>query len=366
MMNVSDFESEDYSEVSSLADEIELIVDNQYAGLRLDACLAKMLPEYSRSRITDCIKKGFVSIDDKVASPKTKVVGGEKIIFRLPEKVETANFAPENIPLNIIYEDDAILVIDKPANLVVHPAAGNWSGTLLNGLLHYCPALQTVPRAGIVHRLDKDTTGLMVVAKTVPAQTDLIRQLQERTVKRIYRAIANGVVPYDGKIETQIGRNPHNRLKMAVVPFGGKLAVTHVTVLERFATHSYIECALETGRTHQIRVHLREAKHPLAGDPLYGNPRHACDEAVKAAVQALNRQALHARELRLIHPVSGEEMSFKSELPADFKAVLAALRGEYIMEKPFSGSLKNDFDEDFDDDWDDDDDNGVEVVYVRE
>ncbi|MBR7002918.1 MAG: 23S rRNA pseudouridine(1911/1915/1917) synthase RluD [Neisseriaceae bacterium] len=363
MMNVSDFESEDYSEVSSLADEIELTIDNQYAGMRLDACLANMLPEYSRSRITDCIKKGFVSIDNRVASAKMKVVGGEKIIFRLPEKVETANFAPENIPLNIIYEDDAILVIDKPAHLVVHPAAGNWTGTLLNGLLHYCPALQTVPRAGIVHRLDKDTTGLMVVAKTVPAQTDLIRQLQERSVKRIYRAIANGVVPYDGKIETQIGRNPHNRLKMAVVPFGGKPAITHVTVLERFETHSYIECALETGRTHQIRVHLREARHPLAGDPLYGNPRHACDEPVKAAIQNLGRQALHACKLSLIHPISGEEVSFKSELPADFKAVLAALRGEYVMATPFSGSLKDDFD---DDTFDDDDDNGVEVVYVRE
>ena len=363
MMNVSDFESEDYSEVSSLADEIELIIDNQYAGFRLDACLAKMLPEYSRSRITDCIKKGFVSIDDKVASAKMKVVGGEKIVFRLPEKVETANFSPENIPLNVVYEDEAVLVIDKPANLVVHPAAGNWTGTLLNGLLHYCPALQTVPRAGIVHRLDKDTTGLMVVAKTMPAQTDLIRQLQERSVKRIYRAIANGVVPYDGKIETLIGRNPHNRLKMAVVPFGGKPAITHITVLERFATHSYIECALETGRTHQIRVHLREAKHPLAGDPLYGNPRHACDEQVKAAIQNLGRQALHAQALQFIHPVSGELVSFKTELPADFKAVLSALRGEYVMDKSAPNTFVDDFD---DDDWDDDDDNGVEVVYVRE
>ena len=363
MMNVSDFESEDYSEVSSLADEIELIIDNQYAGFRLDACLAKMLPEYSRSRITDCIKKGFVSIDDKVASAKMKVVGGEKIVFRLPEKVETANFSPENIPLNVVYEDEAVLVIDKPANLVVHPAAGNWTGTLLNGLLHYCPALQTVPRAGIVHRLDKDTTGLMVVAKTMPAQTDLIRQLQERSVKRIYRAIANGVVPYDGKIETLIGRNPHNRLKMAVVPFGGKPAITHITVLERFATHSYIECALETGRTHQIRVHLREAKHPLAGDPLYGNPRHACDEQVKAAIQNLGRQALHAQALQFIHPVSGELVSFKTELPADFKAVLSALRGEYVMDKSVPNAFVDDFD---DDDWDDDDDNGVEVVYVRE
>lgn len=359
MMNVSDFESEDYNEVSSLADEIELIIDNQYAGLRLDACLASVLPEYSRSRITDCIKKGFVSVNDKVGSPKMKVVGGEKIIFRLPEKVETANFAPENIPLNIVYEDDAILVIDKPANLVVHPAAGNWTGTLLNGLLYYCPDLQQVPRAGIVHRLDKDTTGLMVVAKTIAAQTELVRQLQARTVKRIYRAIANGIVPYDGKIETLIGRNPHNRLKMAVVPFGGKPAVTHITVLERFETHSYIECALETGRTHQIRVHLREARHPLAGDPLYGNPRHACADNVKAAIQNLGRQALHACKLSLIHPVSGEEMSFKSELPDDFKTVLSALRGEYT----FSGSLNN---IDDDDTFDDDDDNGVEVVYVRE
>ncbi len=348
----------DYNEESEDGAEIILDIPNEYAGFRLDAALAALLPDFSRARLSTHIKDGAVTVNDKKALPKQKLIGGERVVLSPPVDVEVSAFTAEDIPLNIVYEDEAVLVLDKPAGLVVHPAAGNWSGTLLNGLLFYCPALREVPRAGIVHRLDKDTSGLMVVAKTLAAQTHLVRQLQARTVKRIYRAIADGIVPYDGKIETLIGRNPHNRLKMAVVKFGGKEAVTHVTVLERFAAHTYIECALETGRTHQIRVHVREAGHPLAGDPLYGNPRHDCTLAVKEAVKSLGRQALHAQQLSFNHPVSGEAVSFKSALPEDMKNLLAALRGVYQPDAVMPDDV---LDEEADDEDDD-----VTVIYVRE
>ena len=257
-------------------------------------------------------------------------------------------------------------MLNKPAGLVVHPAAGNWSGTLLNGLLAHCPALSQVPRAGIVHRLDKDTSGLMVVAKTLQAQNHLVQQLQDRTVKRIYRAVANGVVPFDGKIDTLIGRDPHNRLKMAVVKFGGKPAVTHVKVLERYGSHSYIECALETGRTHQIRVHMREANHPLAGDPVYGNPRHAASDKVKEVVKGLGRQALHAYRLSFVHPQSGETVSFEAPLPQDIYHLLSVLRLESGMDSSLSNEAEwQDHMVDDDDDWNEDD-YDVEVVYLKE
>ncbi|RRD90300.1 23S rRNA pseudouridine(1911/1915/1917) synthase RluD [Conchiformibius steedae] len=329
------------------------------AGQRLDAALAKLLPDYSRSRISTWIKDGAVMLNQAPAAPKHKLIGGETITVTVPNDPAEQAFAPEAMDLNIVYEDDAVLVLDKPAGLVVHPAAGNWSGTLLNGLLAHCPALANVPRAGIVHRLDKDTSGLMVVAKTLPAQNHLVKQLQARSVKRIYRAVADGIVPFDGKIETQIGRDPHNRTKMAVVKFGGKDALTHVKVLERYRAHSYIECALETGRTHQIRVHMREAKHPLAGDPVYGNPRHPASPAVKEAVKGLARQALHAYRLRFIHPNTGEEVAFEAPLPADMYYLLSVLRHECGMDSPFGPAPVDE-----DDDWNEDD-YDVEVVYAR-
>ena len=348
--------TEDYNGDDEISSEIIITMPNDYAGMRLDAAMAALLPDFSRSQLARQIKEGALKLNEQIeTSGKTKIIGGEKIIFRLPESVEVMESAAENIPLDVVYEDEQVLVINKQAGLVVHPAAGNHSGTLLNGLLHYCPDLRNIPRAGIVHRLDKDTTGLMVVAKTLQAQTHLVRQLQERSVKRIYRAIANGIVPYDGKIETLIGRNPHNRLKMAVVSFGGKEAVTHVTVLERFETHTYIECALETGRTHQIRVHMRQAGHPLAGDPLYGNPRFACAAYVKEAILHLNRQALHAQQLSFRHPESGELIQFNSPLPDDMKMLLSALR-----DMPFP----QDEDSNHDDWEDDDDENGVEIIYA--
>ena len=269
------------------------------AGLRLDAALAKMLPDYSRSRLTGWIKEGAVKVNGRAAQPKDKLVGAERIEVAVPQSEEVLAFTPEPMDVDIIYEDDSVMVLNKPAGMVVHPAAGNWSGTLLNGLLAHNPALAQIPRAGIVHRLDKDTSGLMVVAKTLPAQNHLVQQLQARTVKRIYRAVANGVVPFDGKIDTLIGRDPHNRLKMAVVKFGGKEAVTHVKVLERYPAHSYIECALETGRTHQIRVHLAHEGHALVGDPLYSQ-------------KTAPRLMLHAHKLSLTHPLTLKEISVEA------------------------------------------------------
>ena len=342
-------------------------VPNELAGLRLDAALAKLAPEFSRSRLTAWIRENHVTVNGHIVPPKYKLIGGETIQAAIQQDESQLAFTPEAMTLDIIYEDDSVLVLNKPAGLVVHPAAGNWQGTLLNGLLAYCPALAQVPRAGIVHRLDKDTSGLMVVAKTVPAQTHLVRQLQARTVKRTYRAVADGIVPYDGKIETLIGRDPHNRTRMAVVPFGGKEAITHVKVLERYADFSYIECQLETGRTHQIRVHMKAAGHPLAGDPLYGNPRHPATTEAKAAIKAMARQALHAYRLSFIHPQTQEKVQFEASLPEDIYHLLSVLR----LQAGMDSAIKN-ADEwqkrltgDEDEDWDDDD-YDVDVIYIRE
>ncbi len=356
----------DFSAVADTENCINFTVPLNLAGSRLDAALAKLLPDYSRSRLSTWIKDGAVLLNGETAAPKAKLIGGEQLQVRVQQSAEQLAFAPEAMDLDIVYEDDSVLVINKPAGLVVHPAAGNWTGTLLNGLLAHCPALAQIPRAGIVHRLDKDTSGLMVVAKTLPAQTHLVQQLQARSMKRIYRAVSDGVVPFDGKIDALIGRDPHNRLKMAVVKFGGKPAVTHVKVLERYRAHSYIECALETGRTHQIRVHMREARHPLAGDPVYGNPRHPASLEAKTAVKALARQALHAYRLSFVHPGTGETLSFEAPLPADFYHLLSVLRLEAGLDSALSHEAQ--WQEKLaaeDDDWDDDD-YDVEIVYVKE
>lgn len=353
-----DFE---FSSVSATEKPLHLDVPAALAGERLDAALAKLLPDYSRSRLSSWIKSGAVLLDGKPAAPKHKLIGLEKIQVAPQASEESRAFTPEAMPLNIVYEDDSIIVLDKPAELVVHPAAGNWSGTLLNGLLAHSPSLSAVPRAGIVHRLDKDTSGLMVVAKTLTAQNHLVRQLQERSVKRTYRAVADGIVPYDGKIDTLIGRDPHNRLKMAVVKFGGKPAVTHIRVLERYRAHSYIECSLETGRTHQIRVHMKEARHPLAGDPVYGNPRHPASEEAKTAVRALSRQALHAFRLGFRHPDDDREMHFEAPLPADFYRLLSVLRLEAGMDSPLGRTKPYGTEDGFDDD-----DHDVQLIYIRD
>lgn len=365
--------ADDYNDDLDLAvdaETVELQVPNELAGKRLDAALAQLLPDYSRSRISQWIKDGQVMVNGHTAQPKSKLIGSEEITVTITPSVETAAFIAEAMDLDIVYEDDTVLVINKPAGLVVHPAAGNWTGTLLNGLLHYCPELSQVPRAGIVHRLDKDTSGLMVVAKTLPAQNNLVQQLQSRSVKRIYRAVCNNIVPFDGKIDTKIGRDPHNRLKMAVVKFGGKQAITHIKVLERYLNHSYVECALETGRTHQIRVHMREAGHPLVADATYGNVRHMCSDTVKEVVKSLQRQALHAYRLSFEHPKTKEMVSFEAPMAADIYHLLSVLR----LEAGLDSSLQHEAGyadenwqdpEDGDEDFDDDDDD-VEVIYVRE
>ena len=294
-----------------------------YAGLRLDAALARLFPEHSRSRLQAWLKSGRVVVDGQPADARRKVLGGERVsVDAEPASPETAGRA-EAIDLPVVFEDGHLLVIDKPAGMVVHPGSGNWSGTMMNALLHHAPQLGEVPRAGIVHRLDKDTSGLLVVAKTLPAQTDLVRQLQARHVKRHYLALVHGEVATSGSVDAPIGRHPVQRTKMAVVKRGGagRDARTHYQPRERFAAATLLECRLETGRTHQIRVHMASIGHPLVGDPVYGKRKSA-----DARLDAFPRQALHAWRLALVHPASGEEVSWESPLPADFSALVAALR----------------------------------------
>jgi len=285
------------------------------AGQRFDAALAHALPQFSRSRLRSWIEAGRVLVDGACVPPTRKVRGGESVIVTAtPDPRETAH-AAQPIGLAIVHEDDTLIVVDKPAGLVVHPGSGNWEGTLLNALLHHAPALAGVPRAGIVHRLDKETSGLLVVAKTIAAQTDLVRQLQARTVKREYAALAIGDLARGGTVDAPIGRHPTRRTTMAVVRTG-KPARTHYEVVERFGNATLLTCRLETGRTHQIRVHLASIGHPLVGDPAYGR---------KAAIP-FRRQALHAVRLGLVHPATGARCDWTSPLPADFAALLASLR----------------------------------------
>jgi len=293
-------------------------VPEALAGLRLDQALARMFPEHSRSRLQKWLRDGYVRLDSRQAKPKQKIWGGESVEIRpQPGPVESATRA-ERIRLDIVYEDDAVLVINKPAGLVVHPGSGNWRGTLLNALLHHSPALAQIPRAGIVHRLDKDTSGLLVVAKTLQAQTALVRQLQARTVKREYLALVHGAVRSGGEIAAPIGRDRRRRTRMAVVA-SGKPALTRYKVAQRFADATLLECSLATGRTHQIRVHMQSLGHPLFGDPVYRGKRGR-------GAPEFGRQALHAARLEFIHPVSGAPVRFEAPLPEDFRALLAALR----------------------------------------
>ncbi|OAM53119.1 RNA pseudouridine synthase [Methylovorus sp. MM2] len=334
---------------------ITLIIPQDLGGLRLDQALQKMMPEHSRSRLQSWIKDGLVTVDQQAVTAKLKVWGGEKVALIPQVLPESSAYTAQDIPLDIVYEDDHILVINKPAGLVVHPAAGNWDGTLLNALLFHAPHLKDVPRAGIVHRLDKDTSGLLVVAKTLEAQTSLVRQLQARTVKREYRAIVWGQIWRNGKVDQPIGRHPHARTKMAVNRTG-KAAVTHYEVLERFAVHTYLRCVLETGRTHQIRVHMQYLQAPMLGDPVYGMrgivPLRAMTQTLKDALQGFNRQALHAVKLGLIHPATGEAMEWQAELPQDMKAMLEAMRVEDVYDDEEFDNEEFDFgsEDDFPDD----------------
>jgi 23S rRNA pseudouridine1911/1915/1917 synthase len=297
-------------------------------GKRFDQTLAEMFPEYSRSRIKEWILAGHVTLNGAILKiPREKMFGGE--LVKISTEVEAdVRFEPQDIPLNIVYEDDDILVINKPAGLVVHPGAGNPDGTVLNALLHYCPQLDVVPRAGIVHRLDKDTTGLMVVAKTIAAQTNLVEALQEREITREYEALANGLMTAGGVVDEPIGRHSTKRTHMAVNLFG-RPSVTHYRVMEKFRLHTRLRLRLETGRTHQIRVHMAHITHPLIGDPTYGGrprPPKNATEALRDVLRGFKRQALHAAMLSLFHPITGEEMTWHAPIPDDMVNLTNILR----------------------------------------
>ena len=305
----------------------QAVVPDSAAGRRFDAVLAELFPEFSRSRLSEWIKSGDALLDGETARPRDTLRGGETVQVQVVLETQT-HAAPQDIPLNVLYEDDQVLVIDKPAGLEVHPGAGNPDGTLVNALLFRDPNLAAVPRAGVVHRLDKDTSGVMVVARTLQAQTALVEQLSARDVHRQYLAVVVGALVSGGTADAPIDRHPRDRLKMAVRD-DGRDAVTHYRLRERFRAHTALECRLETGRTHQIRVHMAHLKSPIIGDPLYGGalklPKGATDTLV-AELRGFKRQALHAETLEFLHPVSGEPVRASAPVPEDLQRLMSALR----------------------------------------
>lgn len=304
-------------------------VPETLSGNRLDQVAAGLFPDYSRGRLQTWIKEGALLVNQKVLRSKDRIYAGDVLTLETELAVEDA-WVPEPAVLDIVYEDEDVLVLNKPVGIVVHPAAGNRTGTLLNGLLHHCPQLNEIPRAGIVHRLDKDTSGLMMVAKNLPAHKTLVKQLQRRDVEREYEAIVIGVMTAGGTVDLPLGRHPVHRQKRAVLE-SGKEAVTHYRVIERFRAHTHIVVKLETGRTHQIRVHMSHSRFPLVGDPLYGGrlqiPK-ACSGELTRQLQQFRRQALHARRLGFVHPRTGEVCRWESELPEDMVALIAALKDD--------------------------------------
>jgi 23S rRNA pseudouridine1911/1915/1917 synthase len=307
--------SANYTVPGGASREVRVTIPASYAGLRLDQALAKLLPDESRTRLAKLIEDGRVQVDGAPASSRSKVKSGEAVVVALVPRLEESAFIAEAIDLHVVHEDDAVLVIDKPAGLVVHPGSGNWSGTMLNALLHHVPQLAHLARAGIVHRLDKDTSGLLVVAKTEPAQASLVRQLQARTMKRTYLALARGKITSAGSVDAPVGRDPRSRTRMAVVP-SGKPAITHYRVRKAYPHHTLLECELESGRTHQIRVHLASIGHAVEGDAVYAG----------RGAQLLGRQALHAWKLAFEHPSTGKAARFEAPLPEDFAHLLKTLK----------------------------------------
>ncbi len=346
-IHLDDDEAEDLSSTpSDVHDPLAPLtakIPTALAGERLDKVLANLFSKYSRQCLQNWIKAGRVQMNGVLASVRQPALADAEVVVEPDLLPEQLAFTAEPIPLEIVYEDDTLLVINKPAGLVVHPATGNWQGTLLNGLLHrYGKAAAQLPRAGIVHRLDKETSGLMVVARTLTAQTELVRQLQARTVKRCYYALAWGASAASGVIDAPIGRDPRNRLRMAVVPgTRGRQARTHYRAigLSKVAGQSItaVECALETGRTHQIRVHFAHLGYPLLGDPLYGRKKgeklsaHVTEHAAASLAFNFPRQALHAWQLELIHPLSGETCTFHAPVPADLAALADALELPVVL-----------------------------------
>lgn len=303
---------------------IELTIPRDHAGIRLDQALALLLPDWSRSRLQTWIRERRISVNGANATPRQKVWSGEKIEVKPPRDPGGITDTPEAISLNIVYEDDVLIVVNKPAGLVVHPGNGNWRGTMLNALLHHWAQLKGIPRAGIVHRLDKDTSGLLVIAKTLEAQISLVRQLQKHAVRRDYLALVLGRVTAEGWVDAPVGRHPVQRTKMAVTA-NGKEARTHYRVLEKFDECTLLQCSLETGRTHQIRVHMHSIGHPLLGDPVYGGKPGRIIQNTARQI-GFSRQALHAERLELTHPQQGKMMSWKAPLPGDMKNLLLMLR----------------------------------------
>jgi 23S rRNA pseudouridine1911/1915/1917 synthase len=301
-------------------------VPEELSGKRLDQIAANLFPDYSRARLQSWIKQGQLLVNGEQLRPRDKLAAGDSLVIAA-ELEPAADWDAEVLPLNIVFEDAHLLIINKAAGTVVHPAAGNHSGTLLNGLLHHCPALQELPRAGIVHRLDKDTTGLMVVAKTLKSHTHLVNLLQARDISREYEAIVQGKLTGGGTVDEPIGRHPVNRKKQAVSD-SGKPAVTHYRIAKRFRAHTHVQVKLETGRTHQIRVHMAHINHPLVGDPVYGGRFQipaACPPSLADALRGFRRQALHAARLSFTHPASGELMAWEAELPSDMQTLLAEI-----------------------------------------
>ncbi len=305
---------------------LKIIIPERFAGQRIDTALSDMLPDYSRSKISSWVRSGMATIKGKPFKPKDKADGDEVVTLSII-KEPSVEWSAENIKLDVVYQDEDIIVVNKPAGLVTHPGSGNWTGTLANALLHYDSGLQNLDRAGIVHRLDKNTSGLMVVARSEVAQKYLSEQIQEHQVSREYSAIVYGHMISGGTIDEPIGRDPKDRIKQAVVD-NGKIALTHYRVIDRFSHHTHVKAVLETGRTHQIRVHMSHIGHPLVADPMYGGrlrfPKKA-DEKLKDALKGFNRQALHSRKLALKHPVSGEIMSWEAPLPKDLQQLLEVL-----------------------------------------
>lgn len=306
--------------------DLTIEVPFEMAGMRLDQALAELFSDYSRSKLQIWVKAGRVQVNGEKLKAKDKLEGGEYITLNAEAEV-VIDAKPEDIPLDIVFEDAHILILNKPAGLVVHPAVGNWSGTLLNALLHHVPQLDTLPRAGIVHRIDKDTSGLLMVAKTLQAHSHLTEQLQARDIHREYQAITHNRMISGGTIDEPIGRHPTDRLRYAVNE-NGKEAITHYRVISRFKRHTHIQVKLETGRTHQIRVHMAHVRFPLVGDPLYSGRFQLpadCSETFEHILRAFRRQALHAAKLGLIHPVTEEYMEWEQSLPEDMVNLLAAL-----------------------------------------
>lgn len=297
-----------------------------HAGMRLDQLAAVLFPDFSRARLQKWVRSGELTVDGRVLKTTYRLNGGETLrLDALPER--QGEVLPQDIPLDIIHADDDIILINKPAGLVVHPAAGHPDGTLQNALLHFDSGLAVLPRSGIVHRLDKDTTGVMVVARSLRAHTSLVEQLQERQMSRVYEAVAKGETDMSGTVDAPIGRHPRDRKRMAVV-LSGKPAVTHFRIMQRFLGFSLLEVSLESGRTHQIRVHMQHIGHPLVGDPVYGKSLKAlkgAPDALLEAIRAFPRQALHARRLSLVHPASGGPVCFEAPLPADMEGLIDIL-----------------------------------------